>query len=158
MVEFRTLSKPTEDFADLVETHTAFCDGTAPPESCHRLPVSALFTPDLTVWVAEEDGALLGMGALKALSPTEGEIKSMHTRAAARGKGIARNLLETLLDTARARHYSRVSLETGVHPDFAAARALYTAYGFTECPPFGDYQPDPHSLFMTLSLNPEPAQ
>ena len=157
------LSEPTAAFADLVDTHTTFCDGTAPPESCHRLPVSALFTPDLTVWTATDaSGALLGMGALKALAPEtpdtsdapakNGEVKSMHTRAAARGKGIAKRLLAAILTEARARGYSALWLETGVHPDFAAARALYAAHGFTETGPFGTYVTDPHSVFMTCDL------
>ncbi|CAN0583085.1 unnamed protein product [Ectocarpus sp. 12 AP-2014] len=152
MITIETLTEPTPGFADLVETHTTFCDGTAPPESCHRLPISALFTPDLTVWTASENGTLYGMGAMKALSDTEGEIKSMHTRAAARGKGIARTLLETIIQEARRRGYTGLWLETGVHPDFAAARALYTAFGFTETGPFGGYTRDPHSVFMTLDL------
>jgi putative acetyltransferase len=45
-----------------------------------------------------------------------------------------------------------VSLETGVAPAFDAARALYTAAGFTTCPPFGAYRPDRHSTFLTLAL------
>ena len=35
---------------------------------------------------------------------------------------------------------------------FAPARALYTGFGFTECPPFDAYKPDPNSVFMTLDL------
>lgn len=152
MITIETLTAPTTAFADLVETHTSFCDGTAPPDSCHRLPISALFTPDLTVWTARNGDTLLGMGALKALSDTQGEIKSMHTRAAARGKGIARTLLGTILTEARRRGYTGLWLETGVHPDFASARALYSAFGFTQTGPFGDYIHDPHSVFMTLDL------
>ncbi|MFW2588772.1 GNAT family N-acetyltransferase [Sagittula sp. SSi028] len=146
------LPAPTPAFEDLVNTHTTFCDGTAPAESCHRLPVTALFTPDITVWAAHDGDALIGMGALKTLTPTKAEIKSMHTRTAARGKGTAKALLEAIETHARARGITSLWLETGVHPDFAAARALYAGLGFTECPPFGDYQPDPHSTFMTKSL------
>ena len=48
---------------------------------------------------------------------------------------------------------ARLSLETGAQPSFAAARRLYASEGFAECPPFGDYRPDPNSTFMTLSLD-----
>ena len=46
----------------------------------------------------------------------------------------------------------RLSLETGSWPYFEAARAFYRRHGFVECPPFGDYNPDPNSVFMTLEL------
>ncbi|MBP0482503.1 GNAT family N-acetyltransferase [Sagittula salina] len=143
---------PFPAFEALVDTHVAFCDGTAPVESCHRLPVSALFAPEITVWGAFEDGALIGIGALKQLSAADGEIKSMHTLATARGKGAARAILCAIIDTARQRGLTALWLETGVHPDFAAARALYAAHEFVETVPFGDYVPDPHSTFMTLDL------
>ena len=35
---------------------------------------------------------------------------------------------------------------------FEAARRLYESFGFTYCPPFGDYVEDPHSVFMTKAL------
>lgn len=146
------LPAPTPAFESLVNTHTDFCDGTAPAESCHRLPVSRLFTPDITVWVAHEGDALIGMGALKQLSPTEGEVKSMHTRQAVRGKGTARAILRTIVTAARDKGLTRLSLETGTNPLFNPAVALYRAEGFTDCAPFGDYVLDPHSLFLTLDL------
>lgn len=157
MVTIEKLNRPTEAFVALVDTHTAFCDGTAPAESCHRLPVDALFVPEVTVWAAYDAGEMVGMGALKSLSPTEGEVKSMHTRAAARGKGVAKSMLSAILAEAKAQGMDRISLETGAHDDFTAARAMYAAAGFAECPPFGDYVPDPHSIFMTLTLKEEAA-
>jgi putative acetyltransferase len=146
------LHSPTPAFQALVDIHTVFCDGTAPAESCHRLPVSALFTPDMTVWGAVDGDSLIDMGALKQLSDTEGEIKSMHTLAVARGKGIAGALLQTIIATATQKGLRTLWLETGVHADFTAARTLYAAHGFTECRPFGSYVSDPHSTFMTHKL------
>lgn len=148
----RMLRAATPDFESLVATHVAFCDGAAPAESCHRLPVAALFTQEITVWGVYDGDALIGIGALKALSPTDGEIKSMHTRAMARGKGAGRLILRSIIAEAEARGYGALWLETGVHPDFAAARALYASHGFTETAPFGSYRPDPHSVFMTRAL------
>ncbi|MCB1333373.1 MAG: GNAT family N-acetyltransferase [Roseivivax sp.] len=150
----RTIGAPTPDFEALVDTHTTFCDGTAPAESCHRLPVSALFGPGLTVWtVTAADGALVGMGALKALPGGDGEVKSMHTRQSVRGQGVARAMLETILAEGARRGYGALWLETGAHPDFAPARRLYAAHGFVETGPFGSYRPDPHSVFMTRRLD-----
>jgi putative acetyltransferase len=61
-------------------------------------------------------------------------------------------VLARILDEARRRGYRRLSLETGSHPDFAPAHALYRSVGFTDCGPFADYAEDPHSVFMTLRL------
>jgi putative acetyltransferase len=47
----------------------------------------------------------------------------------------------------------RLSLETGCFAYFAPAVALYRAHGFIECAPFGDYTPDPNSLFLTLEVS-----
>ena len=63
-------------------------------------------------------------------------------------------LVEHLLREARRRGYRRVSLETSVFPAFQPARRLYARFGFTECGPFADYADDPHSVFMTKTLDP----
>jgi len=68
------------------------------------------------------------------------------------GNWAGRAVLEHLLGVARARGYSRVSLETGATEDFAPAHRLYLAYGFVDCGPFADYREDPFSRFMTLEL------
>ena len=146
------------DFTDpavgqLVQSHAAYCNETAPPESCHHQPVEALDAPDIKLWTAAIDGETVGMGGLKALSPEAGEVKSMHTLAAARGHGVAKALLATITDEARARGYRSLSLETGAGPEFLAARRLYDGAGFRVCPPFGDYKADPLSAFLTLSLD-----
>ena len=76
----------------------------------------------------------------------------MHVLREKRGSGLSRRLLTHLLDEARATGVRRLSLETGVQPTFLAARALYAKAGFSECPPFQGYGPDPNSVFMTLAL------
>ena len=84
------------------------------------------------------DETLLGMGALKRLSADHGEIKSMHTAQAMRGKVWRRAMLRHIIATARARGMSRLSLETGSWEYFNPARELYRSHGFVECPPFAE--------------------
>ena len=67
-------------------------------------------------------------------------------------KGVASAVLRTILDEARARRYTRLSLETGSQTAFAPARALYARFGFTPCGPFAAYTDDPNSVFMTREL------
>ncbi|MDG2855940.1 GNAT family N-acetyltransferase, partial [Vibrio parahaemolyticus] len=47
----------------------------------------------------------------------------------------------------------RLSLETGSMEFFKPARLLYEKHGFVYCEPFGDYELDPNSQFMTLELS-----
>jgi putative acetyltransferase len=146
-----------DDVRRLLDEHLTDMFATSPPESVHALDHSALLAPSITFWTArDDDGTLLGCGALSELDPgagtRQGEIKSMRTTAPARGRGVASGLLHVVLAEARRREYSRVSLETGAQDYFAPARRLYARHGFVRCGPFGSYSADPHSVFMTLEL------
>jgi len=136
----------------LLQEHLDDMYAITPPESVHALDLDALRAPDVTFWTVWDSKSLLGCGALKVIDPTHGEIKSMRTATAHRGKGVASHLLKHVLHEARARSIQRLSLETGSMQEFAAARGLYDSFGFTYCPPFGDYVEDPNSVFMTLAL------
>ena len=146
----------TPDVVALLERHLAVTKDTAPPESCHALDVDELRAPHITFLTARDDaGVLLGMGALADLRNGHGEIKSMHTAAAARGRGVAAAMLTRLSEIARGAGYTRVSLETGSQDFFAPAHRLYERHGFAECGPFGTYVADPHSRFYTLNVKSE---
>lgn len=140
------------DVRALLAEHLADMHAASPPESVHALDLDALRAPEVTFVAAREDGLLLGCGALKELDPSHGELKSMRTAAAARGRGVAAAVLAHLLAVARDRGYRRVSLETGAEDVFAPARRLYARHGFTPCAPFADYVEDPNSVFLTLEL------
>ena len=139
----------------LLTRHLAYAHEHSPPEHVHALDVSGLVDERVTFFgVRERDGgALLGIGALRHLDDTHAEIKSMHTAAEARGRGVARVLVERLLSVARARGYARVSLETGTDDAFRPARRLYESFGFAECDPFADYTRNTYSVCMTLPLD-----
>lgn len=136
----------------LLRTHVTRARAETAPGSAHALDLSGLRAAEVTFWSAWEDDAVVAVGALKRLSADHGEIKSMHTAETARGRGVGSAMLRHIMAAARAGRLSRLSLETGSWPYFAPARALYARHGFVDCPPFGDYRPDPNSVFMTLEL------
>lgn len=157
--------------ATFLEEHLADMRRVSPPESVHALDLAALGAPDIRFWTAwagsaepvgsaessasahGADGpALVGTAALKRLDAAHAELKSMRTAAAWRGQGVAAQMLVYVMNQARAAGHTRMSLETGSQDFFAPARALYARHGFTPCEPFGSYQPDPHSCFMTRAL------
>ena len=141
------------EIAALLRAHLDHAARHSPPESIHALNLDRLQVPEITFWSAWSGGELLGCGALKELASDHGEIKSMHTAQAHRGKGVGARLLAHILAEARARSYRRVSLETGTMAGFAPARALYARFGFRVCPPFAQYRDDPNSVCMTLELD-----
>ena len=149
------VSKEHPDTADvraLLERHFDLMRSGSPEESCHVMAPDTLLEAEATLYGIRRAGQLLGVGALTVIAPHHGELKSMHTLQEARGQGVARLLLTALLDHAKSLGLSQVSLETGTASEFTAARALYAAFGFSECPPFGAYTYDPLSIFMSKPI------
>ncbi len=149
-IETDDLSRP--EIHALLNEHLQNMHALSPPESVHALDLDRLRAPGITFWSAWDGPLLLGCGALKELDPTHGEIKSMRTPAALRGRGAGRAILLHILQEASARGYRQLSLETGTAEAFQPAQRLYQSVGFRFCGPFGDYTEDPNSAFMTLPL------
>jgi putative acetyltransferase len=135
-----------------LEGHLQEMQRITPPESVHALGVEALRAPDVTLWSMWDGDELVGCGALRVLDATSGEIKAMRTAQERRGSGIGSRILGRILEEAKRRGYRHLYLETGASWDFAASRSLYGRAGFEECEPFGDYVPDPNSVFMRKVL------
>ncbi len=145
-----------DDVQALLDAHLVFASAVTPPGHVHALAVDALLDPAITFFSARRDGELLGVGAIRRLDASHGELKSMHVVEAARGQGVGRAMVDHLLAVASERGFTRVSLETGTYRAFAAARELYTAVGFRPCPPFAYYTDNIFSTCMTIEL-PRPA-
>jgi putative acetyltransferase len=138
---------------ELVERHLTFGRSFTPPEDAHALEVDELVDPAIVLFAAHAGEEVLAVGALKDLGDGHGELKTMHTAEAARGRGLGRAMLDHLLAQARRRGYRRVSLETGTMDAFAPARALYEGAGFTPCEPFAAYRLSPHTAYFTIALD-----
>ena len=135
---------------DLLEMSHALMLSLFSPESCHFLDLDALEADNIHLFAAREGQETLGKGAL-AIKDAYGEVKSMFTLEAARGKGVAAALLRQIEDTAREHNLPALKLETG--DTLHAAHRLYERHGFAFCGPFADYKDVPESLFMEKSLD-----
>ena len=140
----------------LLADHLAELREHTPACSVHALDLSGLREPGVTFWSAWVDGELAGCGALKELSPTSGEVKSMRTAPTHLRRGVSSAVLRRIVDTARERGYAELLLETGHGEPFAAATALYARFGFEPCGPFGDYTEGPFSRYFRLGLSGTP--
>jgi putative acetyltransferase len=149
-IELDDLTRP--QVHDLLREHLAHMYEVTPADKVYALDLQKLRAPGITFWTVWEEGALLGCGALKELTPAHGEVKSMRTPQAARRRGAGRAVLAHIVSVARCRGYERLSLETGSHAAFGPALRLYESFGFQRCGPFADYPDDPHSVFLSMPL------
>ena len=141
-----------DDVRALLAQHFAEMRAGSPPSACHVLPVDGLRDPAIRFFTLREGGVLLGCGALKRIGADHGEVKSMRTADAARGRGVGRAVLRHLVATARAMGMTRLSLETGSTESFSAAIRLYEREGFARCGPFGDYADASFTRFFTRAI------
>lgn len=140
------------EIAALLTEHLEDMRATSPPESVHALDLDGLRQPNIRFWTLWDGRNLAGCGALKWLDAEHAEIKSMRTAATYKQQGVASQILQHLINDAKAAGVQRLSLETGSMTFFQPARSLYAKFGFELCGPFADYTLDPNSLFMTKKL------
>lgn len=95
--------------------------------------------------LAKAGDHVLGCIGLKPLAPGVAEIKRLYVREQARGKGLARRLVEGILEIAVERGYAEVKLDT--LPQMEAAIALYKSFGFAPVPAYGSH---PYPGLVTL--------
>jgi putative acetyltransferase len=145
-----------EDVRALIEMHLSYAHAHTPAEHVFALPANSLVEETITFYSVRKRGKALGIAALRELDERTGELKSMHTSAEHRCRGIGRALLSAVVDECRRRGYEELKLETGTMKAFAPARRLYTQAGFAECEPFAQYTLNPHSVCMSLDLGHQP--
>ncbi|WP_158816384.1 helix-turn-helix domain-containing GNAT family N-acetyltransferase [Methylocapsa sp. S129] len=127
---FHELTERFESGFDPTKSNPARDDEMAPP--------AGVFI------VARLDGCPAGCCALKFGDKTTGEIKRMWTASSARGRGIARKMLQTLEAIARDAGLTALRLET--NRTLKEAQALYRSEGYREVAPFND-EPYAHHWF-----------
>ncbi|WP_342628176.1 GNAT family N-acetyltransferase [Nguyenibacter vanlangensis] len=136
----------------LLALHLAGMRAGTPPEHVFALDLSGLRDPAITVWSAWDGAEIAAIGALRTMDDGTGEVKSMRTHPAHLRRGAAAALLDHIIAEARARGMTRLSLETGCGPSFAAALALYRRRGFVDGAAFGSYVPSTFNQFLHLEL------
>jgi putative acetyltransferase len=138
------------DVVAMLERLDAYCAALYPAESNHLMDLSSLMQDDVLFLVARDiDGSAVGCAAL-VNRDGYGEIKRMFVDERRRGLGAGCQLLEHIALFASMAGLRHLKLETGIHQPEAIG--LYERCGFARCAPFGEYRPDPLSVFMEKSL------
>src|SRR5262245_37456184 len=134
------------DVVTLIRQSDELMQSLYPAESNHLVDIASLAQPHVHFFVARESGRALGCGAFVLGTNGHAEMKRVFVDPAARGKGVARAIMDALEHEAASHGLTLMQLETGIwQPE---AIALYRKFGYIERGPFGAYKPDPLSLFM----------
>ena len=139
-----------DDVVTLIRQSDALMQSLYPAESNHLVDIDSLAAPQVHFFVARENGRALGCGAFVMGTDGQAEMKRVFVAPAARGKGVARVLMEVLESEAVQCRVTLMQLETGIKQPEAIA--LYRKFGYAERGPFGTYKSDPLSLFMEKRL------
>lgn len=123
-----------------------------PREFTHHMTVEQMAGPDMTLFVAREDGKAMAMGALRRHPNGVAEVKRMYTTPEYRGRGIGGRILSEIEAMARREGLAQLVLETG--NNFDAALRVYARGGFQACGPVLDYPPSPYTAFFVKPLSP----
>lgn len=146
MVRVRIERPDQPDAIALIDALDAYQKPLYPAESHHGIDVDALLQPHVAFAIARtEAGDAVGCGAFVA-DAGWAELKRMFVVPAQRGRGVAQAVLAFLEREAQARGVTVMRLETGnLQPE---ALRFYERAGYVRRGPFGDYDDDPHSVFM----------
>lgn len=143
-ISFETPNQPAVH--ELIGELDAYLYSLYPADNVYALDISSLSHPGvLFAVVRDAAGIAVGCGAI-VIKSNCGEIKRMYVRPQARGRGVARQLMEALEAKAVENGCRTFMLETG--PTQPEALALYKRMGYRCRGPFGDYPDDPFSVFM----------
>jgi ribosomal protein S18 acetylase RimI-like enzyme len=133
----------TPDAVALIAELDAHLGSLYAVESRHGFSVEKLLKDGVDFFLSRADGRPAGCGGVLLVGQEYAEIKRMWVRPAFRGRGLGRLMLDHLVAHARARGYTVIRLETGIHQQEAIA--LYEQSGFRRIAPFGPYRDDPVS-------------
>lgn len=148
-----TVGRETPDQPDVLTLLTRADERSAslyPAESRHGLGVLALLAAEVRFFVAREGRLALGCGGYVLLPKQAAEMKRLFVVPGARGRGVGGTIVRAVEKAAAEEDARMLFLETGIKS--FEALGLYRRLGFTECPPFAHYRPDPLSVFMRKFL------
>ena len=110
--------------------------------------------PNGRLLLVQIEDQIAGIGGLREIADSVGEIKRMYVRPTFQGKGVGRTLLETLVKEARQIGYRKLRLDVG--PYAKSAQSLYRSAGFLDIAPYPESEVPAefhsHWQFMELPL------
>ena len=152
------LAADPETFERFLALATEY-EESLPPDLRHsnweneRQRIGQAYGPPNAAFVAMVDGLAAGCVSFTRRDDSCVVVKKMYVAPSARGRGVARALMNELAREAAARGYVRLLLDTDKE-QLKPAYELYRSLGFRECESYGEvaYQT---AVFMELLLAPD---
>ncbi|MFT5548538.1 MAG: putative acetyltransferase [Candidatus Azotimanducaceae bacterium] len=155
-MQIRRIRALTDDIDSLLQQSRDYQNELYPPESVHQDDTASLLSEQVyfigAFQKSHQNELLLGIGAVKFIDvlPAYGEIKNLFVPPEHRGKGAAKIIMSALEARLKDQGANICRLETG--PSQLESIGLYQRLGYQQCSLYGNYQPDPLSLFMEKEL------
>lgn len=147
---FKEISPFQDDVQQMMHELDQYQSELYPAESNHLDSAQTLAEPNCKFIGAYLEDKLVGIGAAKIMDHY-GELKRFFVPKEYRGQKIAEGIIESLENWLRINHIKTSYLETGIHQH--AAIRFYEKLNYKISGPFGNYKPDPLSVFMEKTLN-----
>ena len=151
-MQIKRIRELSSDVESLLQQSRDYQNDLYPPESVHQDDTDSLLSENMYLIGVYQDQTLLGIGGVKLINadPAYGEIKNLFIPPEHRGLGAAKKIMTSLENHLADRGVGLCRLETG--PSQIESIGLYQRLGYRPCGLYGDYQPDPLSLFMEKEL------
>ena len=142
----------TGDVSALVQKSRDYQASLYPTESINQDDPEYLVNGDMYFIGAYDGESLCGIGGVKIMhdNPDYGEIKNLFVDPVCRGRGVSKIIMSALEDYLINNKINLCRLETGVsQPE---SLGLYHRLGYQDRDAYGDYVPDPLSIFMEKEI------
>ncbi len=151
-MEIKPVKTLSDDVNALIQRSRQYQAELYPPECIHQEDPQQLLAQNIYFIGAYLQNILLGIGAVKRVdaSPQYGEIKNLFVDPRYRGQGASRIIMSALEQHLIDNKIMLCCLETG--PSQPESIGLYKSLGYHERNAYGDYKPDPLSVFMEKEL------
>ncbi len=107
--------------------------------------------PEGCLFLCKFENKIIGLASMRRIDRIIGEIKRMYVRPEFRGKGLGKQLLESLINKTRILKFSKLRLDTG--PFMKEARGLYKLIGFNEIDPYQESEVIQNEILEPIRKN-----
>ncbi|ESP92251.1 GNAT family N-acetyltransferase [Pseudoalteromonas luteoviolacea] len=147
------LNSRSTGLAELFEEIDLLMNSLYPAEANDLVPINEIDNPQTYIIGHYDNGELVACGSfvLKEDNGIYAELKRIYVKPSQRGKGMTKAIIEHLVMHAKREEIGEIKLETGEQQ--TAAIKLYESFGFRHCGTFGQYNAEPSSVFMQLTLD-----
>jgi len=107
--------------------------------------------PEGCLFLCKFENQIIGLASMRRIDGKVGEIKRMYVRPEFRGKGLGKDLLESLINKARDLKFLKLRLDTG--PFMKEAQGLYKLIGFNEIDPYQESEVIQNEILEPIRQN-----